>query len=144
MFGLMNYRQILGFIPYGSTESTERRCTAWVTKTQIMVSSHTARPRALKEKRGHGRPDAIPISSHTARPRALKGMFGLMNYRQILGFIPYGSTESTESGIIIFIDEAARLVSSHTARPRALKVAEVPHAAGSSARFHPIRLDREH
>ena len=59
------------------------------------------------------------VSSHTARPRALKGVGKAHCVVALRGFIPYGSTESTE---------------------RSSRVEQLV----SDLKFHPIRLDREH
>ena len=85
----------VSFIPYGSTESTESQPSRTELLTFALVSSHTARPRALKEKTGRWR-DFLAFS-----------------------FIPYGSTESTER-------------------------APIPFGQRDDGEFHPIRLDREH
>ncbi len=62
------------------------------------VSSHTARPRALKGKAFVTRRLSLSsVSSHTARPRALKAVSGRAAPNRLVRFIPYGSTESTES-----------------------------------------------
>ncbi len=61
------------------------------------------------------------VSSHTARPRALKCRSSMMAARVTSGFIPYGSTESTEIIVHKIQYPQAPTVSSHTARPRALK-----------------------
>ena len=61
------------------------------------------------------------VSSHTARPRALKCMTVGMGGSDTASFIPYGSTESTEMVCAGVSAADVRRVSSHTARPRALK-----------------------
>ena len=111
---------------------------------------------------------AREVSSHTARPRALKVDRARRLAQELRGFIPYGSTESTESAPHQAGGYDGLAVSSHTARPRALKAHAVmeinaarprfiPYGSTESTesssldkeedkevQFHPIRLDREH
>ncbi len=110
-----------GFIPYGSTESTESDGESMETQQSSTVSSHTARPRALKvsidlsetgvehvsshtarpralkDEQLNAFVKALEVSSHTARPRALKVVLRARRNAPATRFIPYGSTESTES-----------------------------------------------
>ena len=47
---------------------------------------------------------AASVSSHTARPRALKGLSTVKDGRRVICFIPYGSTESTERNVSLLME----------------------------------------
>ena len=87
-----------GFIPYGSTESTESRDYESGGVYVNAVSSHTARPRALKAVQfgflGRGKTSFIPYGSTESTERLALQRGAVQS---VVSFIPYGSTESTES-----------------------------------------------